>query len=208
MSAITVHDNNINIVYAPAISGYDSNFWERYYGASDPTINGSDQLVMNADGIASKVFYRYLDAEFCVTVPTAPTSGNQRRWGFYNPNMGNRGRIEFNISGAVFSIIVYSSGGNLIAQQTIDWDDTNWTNKPVVFKIVWKESGIIFSVGTFAGGLVTGALTLRKVARVALQGHDINVGVPKIGSPVHVRNEVADNMLVDYIGLRNVQSQG
>lgn len=203
-------DQNVNLTYSPAISGFDGNYAVRTTGSVDPTVDGSNRLVLNADGFHTKTFLRYADVEFCVTVPVAPTSGDVRKWGFSNPNLNNRGRMEFDITGAVFSVYCYDEKGNPLdnndgaasGNRVIAWDPA-WTNTQVVFRIIWKETGVTFQIGTITGGVVT----FVTYAKFAIPGHTVNAHACRMALPLHVQNSNADSMLLHGIIQTNVQSQ-
>jgi len=194
-------DRNINLAYSPAIVGWDANFMARTSGAADPTVDGSNNLVINANGFHTKTFQRYAALEMSVTIPSAPVAGHTRRFGFANPNMGNRGRIEFQIDDDVFTTVAYDNEGTLIDSKVITWD-SDWTNANIVLKIIWTQSGIRFYVGT----IDTGVVTFVEVFKCASQGHDVNTRPPKLPMPVHVSSNVAESMLLTYFTLIDTQS--
>lgn len=161
--------------------------------------NGSAPNVVwrvNADEIASYDSYApILDIEFPITVPAAPTSGDVRAWGWKTPGLGNRGRVEFDITDAVFSLRAYDETGTLLtvrnpstgealASNAVTWN-TDWSNALVRYRIQHQGDRINFLINEVIYGYV-----------------DIAANRPFLAHHAHIINSNADNMDVRAIIIR------
>lgn len=176
-------------VFDPPTFGFDTMYWSKISG-TNPTVSGGDLLV-NATEIASYPAYLSGDFEFTMNVPAVPTSGDVRAWGLKIPGLGNRGRIEFDITGAVFSLKVYTNAGVALLNQTITWDAA-WTATDTVFRIMWQPFGIRFMIGTVT------------VAKLGIGGNVINSTNPSLPMAIHINNANADNLKISDIVAQNV----
>lgn len=149
---------------------------------------------VNADEIATyDSFSPFLDIEFPLIVPTAPTASDVRAWGFKTPGLGNRGRVEFDITDTVFSLRPYNETGTLLsvfnpttnealASNAFTWS-ASWTATLTRFRIQMSGQRIDFLVNE----TVIGFANMNVSALPALPHH------------AHVINLNADNM--DWQGL-------
>lgn len=176
-------------VFDPPTFGFDTMYWSKISG-TNPTVSGGDLLV-NATEISSYPAYMGGDFEFTMNVPAVPTSGDVRAWGLKIPGLGNRGRIEFDITGAVFSLKVYTNAGVALLNQTVTWDAA-WTATDTVFRILWQPFGIRFMIGTVT------------VAKLGIAGNVINSTNPNLPLSIHVNNANADNLKISDIVVQNV----
>lgn len=193
MDVNNVHSNG-NFVYDPSIFGYDTTFFADITGAGGTTGTGvSKKIRLNADRIASKVSFRFLDLEMNVNIPAAPTSGDVRSWGLLIPGGGNRARAEFDITGALFKTLLYDNNGVLIGTKTITWDAT-WSAAEVKYEIVIYRGGVKFFI---AGDCV---------ARFEMADFEANALPPDLSQAIHFNNANADNMDIGCIILRNISS--
>lgn len=188
---ITIVNQNENFCYDPQISGFDANFFKTVTG-SDPTVSSS-KLRFTSNEVSSYSFYRYLDIEFILNMPTAPTAGDDRSWGLKVPSLGNRGRVEFNINGAVFSALAYDDAGNEEINQAITWDG-DWTTTDTRFGIRITPLGIKF--------LIDGVVFVRGETR----GNEANPDISSIPGSIHIDNGNADNMDMTCLIVKNAQS--
>lgn len=199
-------DQNYNLLYDSKIVGFDTQYWARVGGAADPTGDAGGKLQLtNGHDIYTYISHRYVEVEFALAIPAVPTAGDVRSWGLKGYQTGNRGRMEFNIAGAVFSAVCYDEDGNLVsAAVPITWKAA-WTATETLFRISWKESGVVFSIGTITAGVVAWEV----VAKFAIQGHDVNNRSSKLPSVLHIKNANAgDTVLYSYHNLTNVQAKG
>lgn len=200
MSSVRVDYNNVNLTYTPYISGYDTNYFATTSGSA-PTIS-SGKLRFTSGGSHTKTFERYLDVEFLLTIPTAPTSGHDRTWGLSNPNLGNRGRMEFVIHNTTFSVVCYAYDGTLIGSQAITWV-AGWSATETSYRIIWRPSGVRFLIGTVTAGVTSWTC----VARFAIGGSFTtpNTKPSYMGMPLHIFNDEADNMDLGAIIQNDIQ---
>lgn len=116
-----------------------------------------------------------------------------RAWGFSSPNLGNRGRIEFDVTDAVFSVRAYANDGStVLLNETITWDAA-WTNTATRFRIQWGKNGIRFYLND------------TQVRATQIEG-SVNPVVPNIPLAIHMRNGVADNMDMVAIVAKDIQA--
>lgn len=185
-------------VLDPNIIGTGANILAAVQGSIATSGSAPDVVWrVNADEIATYDAYSpIIDIEFPITVPAAPTSGDVRAWGLKSPGLGNRGRIEFDITGSVFSARPYDETGTLLtvrspstgqalASNAITWDAA-WTNTLVRYRIQHFNSRINFLINE----------TVYAYTDVAAA----NPGIPNHG---HIINSNADNMDVRAIIIRN-----
>jgi len=185
----TISRMNGILLYDPQFSGYDITFWNTLSGF--PTIV-SNKLRLNTCEILSFPILRNGDVEFTLTVPTAPTSGDTRTWGLKSPIFGNRGRIEFSISGATFSIVGYDElGTTAFISQTVPWD-AGWTNTATRFRVRWSNSEIQFLVNDSV--VARGAFQVGKLTLTSLP------------LSIHINNGNADNLDVSAVVVRRADS--
>jgi len=194
---VNVINQNTSFVYDPAVVGYETSFIKAISGT--PTVSSS-KLRLNAAEIATYDFFKFADVLFVMTVPAAPTSGDVRAWGLKVPALGNNARVEFDITGAVFSCKVYDDFGTAIGSTTVVWDAT-WTAAVVRYRIRFTQDGIKFYVD------LNSLTTLTCVARFAISGNASQpVTLPTIPQVVHIINSNADNLDVTAIVGQHVHS--
>lgn len=190
MPNVSIVSQNENFVYDPIVVGYDTTFFKAIAGT--PAV-ASNKLRLSAAEVASYSFYRYTDIEFILNVPTAPTSGHARAWGLKVPALGNKARVEFDITDAVLSCKAYDDAGNATINVPITWDAA-WTATDTSFRIRVTPGGIKF----FIAGV--------QVASGELVNYTSNPDIPSIAQTIHIVNEEAENFDVTAIIARNVQS--
>lgn len=174
-----------NFVYAPTLVGFDNRFWRSTSGT--PTVTGN-RIRLNADAAYSYPQFRYGIFEFGVIIPTAPTAGDDRKWGFQLPEMVGRGSILFQIGGATFTATSYNNDGTVSDSQTIVWDAA-WTNTETKFTLVWYANGCRCSIND------TDAIMLK----VPKQVGDMPMAL-------YLDNQNADNMEFTYIMVKECES--
>ena len=174
-------DKRDGYIYDPAIKGLDANFFAQLAGT---TTVASSKLRYNAATNASFLEHEFGRIVYSLTIPVKPTAGDSRRWGLYAPGASaDMGAIYFDITGAVFTVVVIDSQGNS-RSSTITWLDPTWTNTPIKFEIDWAPDRIQFWVN---GGIVA---TFAQIS---------TAGIPFIALPLYVKNGNADNMDLSYI---------
>lgn len=153
---------------------------------------------VNADEISTYDSYgQIVDIEMPLSVRTAPTLGDIRAWGLKTPGLGNRGRIEFDITDTVFSIRVYNETGTLqtvfnpmtgqaLTNAAITWDAA-WTNTIVRYRIQHLGDRINFLINESIIGFA-------KMPESTL---------PNLAQHAHILNTNSDDMEVAAIILRN-----
>lgn len=171
--------SNEALTYDPQISAYNTNFWKTLSG-SDPTVPSTKLRITNAE-IASYGSWRFSAIEFVLNVPTAPTAGNNRQWGFKCPALGNRGRVEFSIVDDVFAVFAYNDAGTQVFTLAITWDAA-WTATDVRYGIRIGKDGIRF--------LIDGVVK----AKTQISGHNPNPAVSSLPLPIHIKNGTASNL--------------
>jgi len=190
MPDVRIVSQNENFVYDPIVVGYDTTFFKTITGT--PAV-ASNKLRLSAAEVASYSFYRFTDIEFILNVPTAPTTGHVRAWGLKVPALGNKARIEFDITDAVLSCKAYDDAGTETINVPVTWN-ASWTATDTSFRIRVTPSGIKF----FIAGV--------QVAVGELMNYSVNPDVPSIAQTIHIVNEEAENFDVTAIIARNVQS--
>lgn len=193
-----VFNHNANLVVDPVVTGWDPNNFARTSGAADPTVVSS-KLRFNANGMTSRIYARFADAEYPVNVPQAPTAGDTRKWGFFNPGMIDRASAYFDINGTTFSCKVYDDDGNAVLNKAITWDAA-WTATEVKYRIIWYKSEIRFLIdGTVVAR--TGQVTDPSFPNAK------STTKKQIPAPmVHIQNDEADDMDVGVIVVKDVYS--
>jgi hypothetical protein len=137
---------------------------------------------VNADEIASyDCISAPFDVEFTVNVTVKPTAADVRAWGLKSPALGNRGRIEFDVTDTAFTAKVYDDAGTAqtVTGGTITWDDATWTNKVVRFRIRHTGSRVEFLVNE----------TVKAYADVSS-----GANLPSTPLHIHMNNANADSL--------------
>lgn len=163
--------NNEIFLYDAQIHGYDTSIIKALAGT--PAIS-SNKLRLNAAEITTYSFFRNASVQFAMTIPTAPTSGDVREFGFNNPSAGNNARVEFVISGTTVTAVAYDATGTLIASVPITWNSA-WTNTETRYRISLTERMAVFAVNDTIVATIEGAM-------------------PKVPMFVHLEQDNADNL--------------
>lgn len=177
-------DKRDSLIYDPQIKGFDASFWSQLSGT---TTVASGKLRYNAASSASFILFEFADLfNFMVNVPVQPTSGDSRRWGLFSPATGNIGAMYFDITGAVFTVKVVDSSGN-VQSKTITWNNAAWSANDIVYGIAWTPDRVQF--------WINGAI-------VATFGILAGNTIPFTALPLYIKNGNADNMDVSYVDVR------
>ena len=178
---------DVRIVRSADIFHYDAQVDGYSDGSIFKTISGtptiaSSELSVNAAEIVSLQGFTLGDLEFLLKVPTVPTAGDARRWGYKNVQGGNLGRIEFEILEAVFQAIVYDNDGTVLSTIVIPWNSA-WTATEVRYGIKRHLRNVFFTID---GEIVA------KATDVALSKRSLGI---------HVDNDNADAVLISTINV-------
>lgn len=178
-------DKRDSLIYDPVSKGFDASFFATLSGT--PAASGG-KLQFNNASVASFMLFEFVNlANFTLTVPAVPTSGDARRWGFYSPATTAIGALYFDITGTAFTVNVVDSSGNLTSK-AITWSGA-WTNTQIVYGIAWEADRVQF--------WVNGAI----VATFAIISGNV---IPFTALPLYIKNGNADNLTVAYLDLRRI----
>ena len=177
--------NTIDINYIPKIHAYSTNFWKSTTGT--PTYDsGTASLFVNAAEMTSLFTVNTKNGgaiRMEVKVPTAPATGDVRKFGFRNP--GTTEGIFFDITDAVFgAFVAYPSGESEFSP--ITWI-AGWTDTNTVFEIVLNGNKAQFYIGG----------TLLKT---------IDIEQNMFPLPVSFENQETNNMAVKQVTLLGVEA--
>jgi hypothetical protein len=189
---------DVNIARANGIWQYVPGITETSYttGSFWRTISGTPSIASNKLRLTSAEAetmnsFLHSSVELLVNVPVAPTAGDVRAWGFKLDTDGNKGRAEFDITGAVFSAKVYDASGTIIATKVIPWN-VAWSAAEARYRISTSERDIVFAIDDTI------------VARFeAGRNNDITEDKVMSKKPiaVHLQNGNADNMDVALVSV-------
>ncbi len=192
-------DKRDGYIYDPVIKGYDTNFWSSIVGT--PTVSGTaltKVLQFNSQSAASYLLHCFVDIEFGLTVPVAPTAGHSRQWGLIAPAQLNQGgaavtgALYFDITGTAFTFKVVDNLGNVLSK-TLTWA-AGYTNTFTRFRIRWESDRIQVLINDVVVATVD-EMNLTDSATIVQ-------GIPKNSLPIYINNGVADNELLSYIQVR------
>lgn len=174
-------NDKIYFSYDPQKQGYDTVLWKTISGV--PAISGSD-LRLNSAAIIhyGDIFKGELTMN--LNIPTAPTAGDDRLFGFNQLNAG--AYAYFKVADDVFTAEVNDGEGGTDSV-VIDWQ-TDWTAADTNFKIVWMGFSAVFYVNKVKFATINSA------------------GVPKFPLSIYIKNGNADNMDMKYIEVENVHN--
>lgn len=173
---------------SPATHGLDASMLSQVSGAV--TIVGGKYRLNVAELISTQQF-RFGELEFSMNIPTVPTVGDSRKFGFYGKSIGNRGAVVFGITGAVFAAQVYDKDGNLVFNEAIKWI-TGWEGAQTRFRIAWKQNSVTFAIISSAGNYST-----------TYNANNIQVSLPVFFG---VLNTNADNLDLQSISIIGSES--
>lgn len=157
--------------------------------AGTPTIS-SNKLRLNEDTIITydKTF-KNGSLEMVITVPTVPTTGDARQFGFKNSDSDLKGAMLFDVTDDDFTAKVYDASGTLIESRVINWN-AGWTASEATYRITWSSRRVLFVVNNVI------------VARFdAGEGQAITPDIKMANKPMYLylKNVNADNMDVSLI---------
>ena len=163
MNAVVYTTDPRSYVVDPLIDGLSSTVWVN----AGATIASSKYQLNNAS-LRTVPQFLYGEVDMKVTIPTAPTSGHDRVFGFVGVSVGNRGAFIFRIADAVFTAEAYNNDGTLLSSQVIPWDAA-WTNTPISLIISHLDTNATFIVRTSAGAADEYAVAFNLTERILLE---------------------------------------
>lgn len=169
----TITNSRVKFYYDPTRQGYDTNLFKTVSGS--PSVSGGAIRLNTAKIIGYADLYR-ADQTIKVKVPTAPTSGDVRSFGFFQINAN--AYAVFNITDDVFSC--ECSFGGVSKVETVTWQSA-WTNTFTDFRIVFNGFSAEFYVNNVRVAFINDA------------------SVPKVALSTYAYNGNADNMDINYI---------
>lgn len=119
------------LTYDPHIFGYSANFFYAVGGTVNIATGG--KIRVSGGSAYSKVLSLHGNTTMKLTVPTAPTAGDSRIFGFYSWVHGNKNAAYFFISGTNFYVRSYDEDGT-VEQTTVTWLAA-WTNAATNYEI-------------------------------------------------------------------------
>jgi len=184
-----------NFVYDPKRQGYDASLWKTLTGA--PTVS-SDNIVLNEDEIIGYADLYEGDITMRLIIPTVPTTGDSRKFGFASAGFG--ALLVFEIDGEDFNI--YSDNGDGDTQSvTVDFKAA-WATAEVDFEIRWR--------GDYADFLVNGVKVIDTTSE-AIGSYRLGTllgtsSISKGPMSLYLQNVNVDNMEIVSINAKNIQT--
>lgn len=174
-------NDRINFYYDPQRQGYDTVLWKTISGT--PTVLAGNLILNKA------IILHYGDAmramvEFRLSIPSSPSSGNYRSFGFAQINID--AKAVFDITDGVFSAKVKSENGNETTE-VLPWNPA-WTNNDTVFKVSWQGYEAVFFINNI------------EYAKIRTDN------VPKVPMSIFIENDTVDNMTVKSVILSHAQN--
>lgn len=178
-------DRRESYEYDPYLKAFDASFFATLSGAPSGAVGSP--LTLNAAGIASYLMHNFVQqADFNLTVPTAPTGGQAlRQWGFKSPASNNLGGVYFQTSGAVFTAQVYDNAGK--NQNVVLTWSAGYTNTTTKFSIKWEPEVILFKINDVI------------VASFVTISGNPGATIPMAALPIYISNAVADALTLNYL---------
>lgn len=171
-------DKRDGYVYDPVIKQYDTAFWRTTTGT--PAMS-STVLRFTSAGVSSYLLHLFADVEFSLNVPTTPSAGEAKQWGFRNPSGDNLGAAYFEITGATFRVVTVDDGGT--SQTTAVTWTAGWEGAATEYRMLWDADRVIF--------YVNGTIVATHTARV-----------PSNALSLRILNSDADNTDLSYLAVR------
>lgn len=127
--------------YDVARDGRDTNIIKDLTGTSSAS---GGELTINATDIVTYKGFRNLSVEFYLKVPVVPVAGQAKIWGYKNASEAF-GAAYFQITGAVFQIVVNNPDGTALYTRVIPWNSA-WTAVKTKYRISLTEHTCIFAI--------------------------------------------------------------
>lgn len=122
------------------VGSLNTNLWATVTGT--PTYSGG-VIQLNASAMRSLVGSKNFQSFIEVLIPTAPTAGDDRTWGFKNAGSKAPGAY-FYIEDATFNVKILDDVGATLADVELPWD-SDWTNAAVAWGITVFKKEIHFT---------------------------------------------------------------
>jgi len=180
-----------HLFYDPYILGYKEDFFIQTNKSSGSARSVSGKIRMTADAggairLNSQPMIMFGNNIMDIDIPTAPTSGDSRIWGYYSRAYGSRNAAYFYISGTSFYARTYSNDSATAESTTIPWV-SSWTNTRTRWEIRWKIDRVEF----YADGIKLATHCTRIPKQTLL--------------PMYWYNNQVDNMDLYYIEIRQAR---
>ncbi len=170
------------LLYDPSLLGYDRSFFKTISGTPD-VLGG--KILLNGASCGSLFSVIHGVMRMALTVPTAPTAGDNRKFGFISPNKANKDSAYFLIADDEFSAVTYDKDGT-VETTAITWLSA-WTNAEAIYEIRADKNRTVF--------LING-----------IQVADHYTSVPrKTMLPVYLLNGNTDNLSLSYLEIRDAR---
>jgi hypothetical protein len=167
-------------VYDPTRQGYDTDVvWTTLTGT--PSESGGNLDFNEASAIQNQDLLKGV-LKMRVTVPTEPTEGDAREWGFHMPSTSSS--ILFEVDDEIFSAVVTDGKTDATERVEIAWNE-DWTDAPVDFEIRWRAGMADF----IADGT--------RKATIAFSPEGMSLAMTPMS--IYVGNENEDGLLVRFI---------
>ena len=158
----------INLIYDFNRRPYDVDWWSTQSGA--PTVVSGNLEIGGASTVMSADFMKG-NLEMEITVPTAPTAGHTRQFGWKSVVQG--AYAYFEITGTTFQAATGDGEGNTQTSE-ITWN-SDWNNTATLFQIRWDASGFTFLINGVRKAKIS---ELEKMPRVTLSPYANDTGTP------------------------------
>jgi hypothetical protein len=136
-----VRGDNILQESISAVKTFNTNLWSAIIGT--PAYNAGvidiDQASMRTL-VGAKNFAGFIE----ILIPTAPTTGDAREWGFKNAGDNSPGAY-FYIDGEEFGVVVLDDFGAELVSAICKWN-SDWTDASVVWGVTTFKTEIHFTV--------------------------------------------------------------
>lgn len=174
-----VRDGDV-LHYDPSVDGYPSTVWSTVSGS--PSVNNNDVLVINSAEIVGISGVTLSELTLDLNIPSDPSGGDTRSWGFQSPQDGNEARIEFVIDGDTFKVLGYDEGGNNLFDKKAIWDSA-WSGSFNKYKVKVNQGGVYFTVD----GNVVAKFT--------------DVNMPETTLVPHINNDNSDDLKLEVMSI-------
>lgn len=124
-----------------AVQELNTNLWASITGT--PTY-ASGVIQLNQAAMRSLVGAKNFAGFMQILIPTAPTAGDDREWGFKNAGSKSPGAFYY-IEGEVFGVKVIGDFGIELADVPLPWN-TLWNNTEVIWGVTTFQNEIQFTV--------------------------------------------------------------
>ena len=177
-----VHPSEDYWFYDPVIYGLDLDVFKIIEGSCTDE-SGKIRIkndTTNDGTVYTTTMFMMGDMKLKLNIPTVPTTGDSRTFGFYSSSEGNQNSAYFFISGEDFSVRTYDAVNATVEETAIEWD-SDWTAATAIYEIRWHMDSVRF----YINGVQKAVHSLNKPKQVLM--------------PLYIFNNKADNMDLSYI---------